>query len=46
MRRKQAQLALFNEEEEEDDLGGRVKVTMKDNLLIGFNNPRQITVPS
>jgi len=34
MRRKQAQLALFNEEEEEDDLGGRVKVTMKDFALL------------
>ena len=33
MRRKQAQLALFDEEEE-DDLGGRVKVSMRDFALL------------
>ena len=33
MRRKQAELALFDEEEE-DDLGGRVKVSMRDFALL------------
>ena len=46
MRRKQAQLALFDEEEEEDDLGGRVKVSMRDfELLQQFKAQRALQLP-
>ena len=45
MRRKQAQLALF-EEEEEDDLCGRVKVSMRDfELLQQFKAQQALQLP-
>jgi len=46
MRRKQAQLALFEEEEEEDDLCGRVKVSMRDfELLQQFKAQQALQLP-
>ena len=45
MRRKQAALALFDEEEE-DDLAGRVKVSMRDfELLQRFKAQQALQLP-